>query len=82
MNDIPDTDPDIIRIQAALDTLSEHFGAVMIFATRYESEAEGNGPQGTVAIVRGCGDWYSRYGLVNEWIIRQNERSKMKEREP
>jgi hypothetical protein len=54
-------------IDAALKTLSEHFDGVQIFATRYESD--GN----TLNIARGHGNFFARYGHVQEWVIGQEE---------
>lgn len=64
---------DIERIQAALDILSEHYDAVHIFASRHEPEVE----DGTVSVNKGVGNWYARNGQVREWILKQDEYTKI-----
>lgn len=66
-------EPDKQRVQAALDSLSEHFDAVQIFATRYEMGGEGM----TVNVQMGSGNWFARYGHVGEWMIKQDEYTRL-----
>lgn len=68
---------DMQRVQQACETLSEYFDSVQIFATRHEPEQEG----GTVNVAWGSGNWFSRYGIVQEWMIRQDERTRKHTRE-
>ena len=63
-------DPNVKRVQDALDQLGEHFDTVMIFVTLHS----GN-DVGTIAISRGSGNWYARYGQVQEWIVKENANS-------
>lgn len=70
------------RIQDALDVLSEHFDAVHVFAIRHETASEGaDGTAGDVALSFGRGSYYARCGLIREWCLRQDERSRMGEHE-
>jgi len=62
-------DEDIARVQRALDTLSEHFDAVQIFATTHRGDLEG-----TTSINLGGGNWYARYGKIREWVFQEEER--------
>jgi hypothetical protein len=63
-------------LESHLQQLGEHFDSVQIFATVHEPEAEG----GTVHICMGNGSWYARYGQVQEWLIRQDEMTRIKAR--
>lgn len=70
------------RIQDALETLSEFFDAVHVFAIRHETEGEASdGTAGDVALSLGRGSYYARCGLIREWCLRQDERSRMGEHE-
>jgi hypothetical protein len=42
---------------------------VQIFCTRHESGENG----GTLAVKKGTGNIYARYGQVREWLIQQDE---------
>jgi len=53
----------------ALKVLGEHFDSVQIFCSRHESTLE----DGTVLACKGIGNWYARYGQVQEWIVKQDE---------
>jgi hypothetical protein len=53
----------------ALQGLGEHFDSVQIFVTRHEAGEKG----GTLAVKRGCGNIYARYGQIREWLIEQDE---------
>jgi hypothetical protein len=66
-------DVDMKRIQDALDSLSEHYDSVHIFATRHEAETE----KGTVSVQKGFGNWFARFGQVREWLLKQDEYSKL-----
>lgn len=74
MND-SESDQDMKRIEASAHSLGEHFDTVQIFCTRHESESEESG--GTINCNYGLGNWFARYGHVRDWLIRQDERSKM-----
>ncbi len=64
MSECPDADQK--RLKAALDSLSEHFDAVQIFATRQESSLGG-----VVRCSEGVGNWYARYGQIRCWLLHQ-----------
>jgi hypothetical protein len=70
-------DDDLSRVQDALNTLSEHFDSVHIFATRHEPEIE----DGTVSVNRGVGNWFARFGQISEWMVKQDESSRINRRE-
>lgn len=73
-------DPDEQRLQDAVDALAEHYDSLIIFATRYESEAE-SGEQGTVGITRRRGNYYASCGLVRGWVKQQDEHERSREKE-
>jgi hypothetical protein len=83
VSELPEEHPDWKRIDEALDTLAEHFDSVHLFCTKYESASEGDdGESGTIAMSAGRGNIYARIGLIREWLIRQDERGRLKEKEP
>jgi len=51
-------------VEAALDKLMFRFDAVQIFVTRQEPD------QRTMGFCTGKGNFYSRWGVVNEWLSR------------
>jgi hypothetical protein len=55
-----------------LRALSEHFDSVQIFATRHESGAK----DGTLHWQQGAGNWYARFGQVQEWLGVQQARAR------
>jgi hypothetical protein len=59
------------RIKAAALNLGEHFDTVHIFCTRHKSETEED--TGTVNASYGIGNWFARLGHIRDWIIRQDE---------
>lgn len=59
-----DRDTELLRKHCAL--LSEHFDSVQIFVTRTEND-------GTRSVHHGAGNWYARYGHVQEWLRKENE---------
>lgn len=63
---------DMERVEAACRALGEHFDSVQIFVTRHEPFQR----DGTVNINVGEGNWFTRYGQVSDWMIRQNERTR------
>lgn len=64
--------PDLDRVIEAVESLGEHFDTVHIFVTRYESQTEG-----TTNLHRGIGNFYARYGQIQEWITRENEQARI-----
>lgn len=59
-----------------LDKLGEFYDSVHIFATRHEPENEGQ----TLSSNKGRGNWFSRYGQVREWLIREEETTRINTR--
>lgn len=64
-------------VQSHANALGEHFDSVMIFVTRHESGEK----NGTVRLRLGVGDWYSRYGVVREWLVKTEEQIRIDARE-
>ncbi len=54
-------------VERALDLLAEHYDAVQIFGSYKEED--------TKRYVKGRGNYYARYGMVRQWVLRE-------EREP
>lgn len=52
------------KVDLALNALAEHFDAVHIFGS-YKNEDK------TSMYNRGRGSYYARYGMVKQWIIRE-----------
>lgn len=72
----PRRERDLAQVQKHLDALSEHFDSALIFVTRNESGELG----GTVHIELGNGNWFTRFGQVQDWLIRQEEFQRIKSR--
>lgn len=70
------TDHEKKIVQEAASTLGEHFDSVQIFVTRHEA-SDG----GTIRAIEGRGNWFARYGQVREWVIREEETSRVHARE-
>lgn len=73
-----ESEKDIELVREHLNKLGEHYDSVQIFCTRHEPATEG----GTITVQMGTGSWYARYGHVQEWLIKQNERARLNERKP
>jgi hypothetical protein len=65
---------DVKRVGRVVTELGEHFDSVQIFATRCESGELG----GTITVHMGTGNWFTRYGQVKEWIVKQDEYTRIK----
>lgn len=48
-------------VDKAVSALMVHFDAVHIFVTRHEADS-------TMSYAAGKGNWYSRIGMINEWL--------------
>lgn len=59
------------RINACLEMLGEHFDSVQIFVTLHERS------EGTLNYAKGVGSWFSRYGQVREWLIKEDEAARI-----
>jgi uncharacterized Zn finger protein len=67
---------DLAIVDKAIQLLGEHFDSVQVFTSRYEPTLE----DGTVSVRKGNGDWYSRFGQVKEWVIKEEERMRQQVR--
>jgi hypothetical protein len=63
--------PDMDRVQAAVDSLGEHFDTVHIFVTTQDGAN-----RRTFAGSRYSGNIYTRYGQVREWLITVDEQTR------
>ena len=61
-------------VQQAIDMLGEHFDCVQIFVTTKNSGY-------TETIATGIGNYYARIGIARDWIIREEERSRVRVRQ-
>lgn len=50
--------------------LREHFDSVQVFAARVDGDD-------AVTFHAGKGSWYERYGVVREWIVKQEHRARL-----
>lgn len=66
-------DKDVERLKAATASLGEHFDSVQIFCTRHESGEM----DGTLKVKDGAGNWYARYGQIQEWLLIEEERARI-----
>lgn len=64
----PDNE-DLVRVKAALTQLGEHFDSVQVFVTRHEAGVE----DGTMHIGIGAGNFFTRYGQVQQWLIANDQ---------
>jgi hypothetical protein len=71
-----DKDEEADLIEKHARELSEHFDTVQILATRHDPANE----DGTIYFAIGVGNFYARYGQAVEWIIAQDERTRIKAR--
>lgn len=76
MSDEDQEQADMAIVQKQVDALGEHFDTVQIFVTRYESHKTG----GTMNINLGTGNWFTRFGQVKEWGVRQDEYTRLSQR--
>lgn len=65
-------DKDEALVDKVVEQLGEHFDTVQIFVTCHESGEEG----GTVSCINGSGNYYARVGLVNEWLTKEDEKTR------
>lgn len=63
-------------LKKAGNELSEHFDSVIIFVTRHDAN-----DGGTFRGIETRGNWFARYGQVKEWVIREEETSRINARE-
>jgi hypothetical protein len=72
----PEAEADVEIVKKACLSLGEHFDSVHIFATRHEPATL----DGTVTVAYGSGNWFARYGQIQEWMIKQDEQARLKVR--
>ena len=65
--------PEVEIVRRAVLSLGEHFDPVQIFVTRSEE----CGKQLTTNINLGSGNWFARYGQVKEWVVKEEEASRI-----
>ena len=58
---------DVVR-DAAL-RLAEHYDTVQIFVSSYEPGEDGSAESYSY----GVGNWFTRYGVVRNWLIREEQ---------
>lgn len=51
-------------VERALDALAEHYDAVHVFGVYKEGDR-------TARYDKGRGNYYARYGMVRQWVIRE-----------
>jgi hypothetical protein len=67
------TPADLELLKRAIHDLGEHFTTVQIFVTKTEGGY-------TDLLSQGEGSYCARYGNVKEWVIREEERMRLKVR--
>lgn len=73
--DSEDEDQDVAIVRSHAVQLSEHFDTVQILCTRTSGDVDG-----TVNVSWGEGNFFARYGQVREWIVKQDERTRIMQR--
>lgn len=72
-DDLEDERGDDDRIlERHLAALMEHFDAVQIFVTRVQRSPDGDSE--VPAWTSGRGNWYARYGQIQQWMIMEDQR--------
>jgi len=59
-----------VRLASALSSLGEFYDTVQIFVTKQQDDGDTLGNSG------GVGNWFARYGQIQEWLILQEERQR------
>lgn len=67
---------DMELVRKSIDSIAEHFDSVQIFVTRHEQGEL----DGTVNIQLGTGNWFTRYGQVEAWVVKTRESFRVDER--
>jgi len=67
---------DIEMVKKHAEALGEHFDSVQIFTTRHEPTTAG----GTATVQYGVGNYYARYGQAREWVLKQDEWTRVEAR--
>ena len=67
--------PEVDEVQRLLEAsaarLMEHCDSVQIFVTKHDGGAET-----TESYHWGLGNWYARYGMVREWVEKENAKAR------
>jgi len=66
-------DPELAMLQKAMDSVSEHFDTIQIFATRQDQD-------GTFHHECGTGNWFARRGQIRDWLTKSDEVAKQEVR--
>lgn len=66
-------DKKMALLENQVKILMGSFDSVQIFATKYESD---DPEKQTSHYIVGDGNWYSRYGLVRDWVMVQDKITK------
>ena len=74
----PDAELDLLK--KACESLGEHFETVHIFVTRLKDDDEPE-DRGTINANWGSGNWFTRYGQIHTWLVKQDEQSRKEVRE-
>lgn len=67
---------DMDFVQKHVTALGERFDSVQVFVTRHEAGEH----DGTVNINLGAGNYFTRYGQIRDWCIRQDEQARIDRR--
>jgi len=59
----------VAMLEKHVNALQEHFEHVHIFVGRNEPERDA-----TRSVNRGGGNWFARFGQIQEWVIYEKER--------
>ena len=67
----PEQERELDLLKTATIKLSEHFDSVQIFTTRHDEHAGG-----TVNLNWGSGNFFTRFGQIQLWLIEREETAK------
>jgi hypothetical protein len=76
MSEPQKSDTDVDLIDRHVNQLAEHFDTVQIFVTRSEGDRDQ-----TRCINRGAGNYCARAGQIAEWLVYENEKTRIACRE-
>lgn len=76
LSDMSNERADLELLQKHTAQLAEQFDTVQIFCTRYVSD-ESDSDCGTASVTDGTGNWFARRGQVSEWLVKQDEQTKV-----
>lgn len=68
-------DQDVSMVRQSAESLIEHFDSVQIFVTKKSDDGDGY-----IQIQLGRGNWFTRYGQVKCWIIKEDETTREQSR--